>query len=49
VKSLTATEAARNFSDVLDAVERDGESFVVVRRGVRWSASNELRPEAVVR
>jgi prevent-host-death family protein len=33
VKSLTATEAARKFADLLDAVERDGESFVIVRRG----------------
>jgi prevent-host-death family protein len=33
MKSLTATEAARRFSDVLDAVENRGESFVVVRRG----------------
>jgi prevent-host-death family protein len=33
VKSVTATEAARRFSDVLDAVEADGESFLVVRRG----------------
>jgi prevent-host-death family protein len=33
MKSLSATEAARRFSDVLDAVENRGESFVVVRRG----------------
>jgi antitoxin (DNA-binding transcriptional repressor) of toxin-antitoxin stability system len=33
VRSLTATEAARRFSAVLDAIERRGESFVVVRRG----------------
>jgi len=33
VKRLTATEAARKFSDVLDAVESRGETFVVVRRG----------------
>lgn len=32
VRSLTATEAARRFSEVLDAVDR-GETFVVVRRG----------------
>ncbi len=29
---ITATEAARNFADVLDAVER-GEQFTIVRRG----------------
>ena len=33
MKNLTATEAARRFSDVLDAVENRGETFVVVRRG----------------
>jgi prevent-host-death family protein len=33
MRRLTATDAARRFSDVLDAVERRGESFVVVRRG----------------
>jgi prevent-host-death family protein len=30
---VTATDAARNFADLLDAVEHDGERFVVVRRG----------------
>lgn len=30
---LTATEAARRFSEILDAVERRGESFVIVRKG----------------
>jgi antitoxin (DNA-binding transcriptional repressor) of toxin-antitoxin stability system len=33
VRNLTATEAARRFADVLDAVELRGETFVVVRRG----------------
>lgn len=33
MKRVTATEAARRFSDVLDAVEGGRESFVVVRRG----------------
>jgi prevent-host-death family protein len=33
VKTVTATEAARSFADVLDAVETRGETFVVVRRG----------------
>jgi prevent-host-death family protein len=33
VRSLSATEAARRFSSLLDAVERRGESFLVVRRG----------------
>lgn len=33
MRSVTATEAARNFADVLDAVESRGETFLVVRRG----------------
>jgi antitoxin (DNA-binding transcriptional repressor) of toxin-antitoxin stability system len=33
VREITATEAAKRFSDLLDAVEHRGESFVVVRRG----------------
>lgn len=33
MRSLSATEAARRFAEVLDAVERRGETFVVVRRG----------------
>lgn len=33
MKQLSATEAARRFSDVLDSVEGEGESYVVVRHG----------------
>lgn len=33
MKQLSATEASRRFSEVLDDVERDGESYVVVRHG----------------
>jgi antitoxin (DNA-binding transcriptional repressor) of toxin-antitoxin stability system len=33
VRRLTATEAARRFSDVLDQVEHDGETFLVERHG----------------
>jgi prevent-host-death family protein len=33
MKSLSATEAARNFADVLDRVEEQGERFLIVRRG----------------
>ncbi|HTT96162.1 MAG TPA: type II toxin-antitoxin system Phd/YefM family antitoxin [Solirubrobacterales bacterium] len=33
MKQLSATDAARRFSDVLDSVESEGETFVVVRRG----------------
>jgi prevent-host-death family protein len=30
---VSATDAARNFSDLLDAVEHRGEQYTVVRRG----------------
>lgn len=33
MRRLSATDAARRFSELLDAVERRGESFLVVRRG----------------
>ena len=33
MESLTATEAARRFSELLDAVEERGETFLVARRG----------------
>jgi len=33
VKQLSATDASRRFSEVLDEVERGGESYVVVRHG----------------
>ena len=33
MKDITATEAARSFSDVLDAVEHRNESFVISRKG----------------
>ena len=33
MRNITATEAARKFADVLNAVETRGETFVVVRRG----------------
>ena len=33
MKRISATEAARNFADVLDRVEQTGETFVVERRG----------------
>ena len=33
MKRITATEASRRFADVLDQVERSGETFVVERRG----------------
>jgi prevent-host-death family protein len=33
VKQLSATDASRRFSEVLDGVERAGESYTVVRHG----------------
>ena len=30
---MSATDAARNFADLLDAVEHRGERFTIVRRG----------------
>jgi prevent-host-death family protein len=33
MKDISATEAARNFSELLDAVEHRNESFLVVRKG----------------
>jgi len=30
---ITATDAARSFSDLLDAIEHRGEHFTIVRRG----------------
>ena len=30
---VTATDAARNFADLLDAIEHHGEHFTIVRRG----------------
>lgn len=33
MKQLSATDASRRFSEVLDEVEHDGESYVVIRHG----------------
>ena len=33
VKDISATDAGRRFSEMLDAVEHDGESFTIVRHG----------------
>jgi antitoxin (DNA-binding transcriptional repressor) of toxin-antitoxin stability system len=33
MRQVTATEAARRFSEMLDSVENRQESFVVIRRG----------------
>ena len=33
MSEITATDAARSFADLLDAVEHRGERFTIVRRG----------------
>jgi prevent-host-death family protein len=33
VAEISATDAARNFADLLDAVEHRGEHFTILRRG----------------
>ena len=33
MREISATDASKNFADVLDAVEHRGETFTVVRRG----------------
>lgn len=33
MEQLTATDASRRFSELLDSVERSGQSYVVVRHG----------------
>lgn len=33
MSEISATDAARRFSDLLDAVEHQGERFTIVRRG----------------
>jgi antitoxin (DNA-binding transcriptional repressor) of toxin-antitoxin stability system len=45
VRRVSATEAARQFSDLLDQVQRDGETFVVERRG---RAVASIAPAAAV-
>lgn len=30
---VTATDAARNFADILDAIEHRGEHYTIIRRG----------------
>lgn len=45
MRKITATEAARHFSELLDSLERDGETVVVERRG-RAVASISPAPAA---
>jgi prevent-host-death family protein len=46
VTEITATNAARNFAELLDAVEHRGESFRIVRRG---KVVAQLEPVAIGR
>ncbi|MGH9165507.1 MAG: type II toxin-antitoxin system Phd/YefM family antitoxin [Acidimicrobiales bacterium] len=41
---MSATDAARNFADLLDAVEHRGEHFTVVRRGKPIAHLGPARP-----
>lgn len=41
---VSATDAARNFADILDAVEHRGEHFTVVRRGKPIAHLEPARP-----
>ena|SRR5688572_12285538 len=45
-RRLSATEAARNFSELLNRVRYRGERFVIMRGG---TAIGELRPAAPIR
>ena len=40
---ITATEAARSFADLLDAVEHRGERFTIVRRGKAIASLEPVR------
>lgn len=44
VTEVSATEAARKFADLLDAVEHRGEHFTVVRRGRAVARLEPARP-----
>ena len=35
MREVTATEAARRFSELLDSIEHEGERYVITRRGRR--------------
>jgi len=44
VPEVSATDAARNFSDILDAVEHRGEHFTIIRRGKVVAQLDPVRP-----
>lgn len=41
---VSATDAARNFSNLLDAVEHQGEHFTIVRRGKVVAQLDPVQP-----
>lgn len=41
---ISATDAARRFSDLLDSVEHDGNSFTITRRGRAIAHIKPVRP-----
>jgi prevent-host-death family protein len=43
---VTATEAARRFSDLLDAVEHRGDSFMISRKGRAVAVVSPARPRS---
>lgn len=43
---VSATDAARNFADLLDALEHRGEHFTIVRRGRPVAHLEPIRPGA---
>lgn len=43
MSEITATEAARSFADLLDAVEHRGERFTIVRRGKAIATLQPMR------
>ena len=43
MSEVTATEAARSFADLLDAVEHRGERFTIVRRGKAIASLQPVR------
>jgi len=48
MKRITATHAARNFSDVLNQVAHHGESFIILRNGEEVGQLVPVRPTATL-
>lgn len=44
MREITATEASRNFSELLDAIEHHGEHFTIVRHGKAIAELEPARP-----